>query len=163
MTRTLPALAAILFAAAAFVAPAAEACISCEYVPPVVNTPVHSFSGHYAPRRSYTAVRKRRARKIEREVVESKRKARKVETAEKQKPAKKTSVAKAQVEKAPVVKAPVQAKVESENSAISTASISKSDSDAKSDSKPADQEPGNTVGCKKFFPSVGMTLSVPCE
>lgn len=155
MTRTLPALAAALFAAAAFFSSSAEACISCEYVPPVVNTPVQSWSGHHshsysAPRQRRARTAKRRSRQIERAVVKAKQKAPAIETAK-------------SVEPPLPVKAPEQAelKVTNENSTISTASIDKSEDKTVSKSEPATE--ANAVGCKKFFASVGMTLSVPCE
>jgi hypothetical protein len=155
MTRTLPALAALAFAAAAFVAPAAEACISCEYVPPVVNTPVHSFSAHCAtPSRSY-AVRKHRARKIERARAETKHKKPSIKAAKK--------VAPVEITPAKETKA-ADTTAKSENKPIDTASIAKSTGDTKSTKdQPATKQASNAIGCKKFFASVGMTLSVPCE
>lgn len=63
-----------------------------------------------------------------------------------------------------VAKAEVVAKVvESENSSISTASGKVAE--AKPAAKPVEQKiaAAKDVGCKKFFPSVGMTLSVSCE
>jgi uncharacterized membrane protein len=77
------------------------------------------------------------------------------------KPVKETvDVAKAESEE----KAEVVAKVvESENSSISTASGKVAE--AKPAAKPVEQKiaAAKDVGCKKFFPSVGMTLSVSCE
>jgi hypothetical protein len=57
---------------------------------------------------------------------------------------------------------------QNENSTITRASLDKDTSGAKTTdagaTKPA-TEPKTTqnVGCKKYFPAVGMTLSVPCE
>ncbi len=150
MTRTIPAIAAALFAAATLFASAAQACISCEYVPPVVNTPVYSHSTvYYHKRRVHTATRRviRAARKL---IVESDSAPRKVETA-KITPTEETAKAD-----------PVELNVESENSSISTASIDKSES-AEAKATPAVTKVSTNVGCKKFFPTVGMTLTVPCE
>ena len=62
-----------------------------------------------------------------------------------------------------VAKADVDDRVESENSSIA---VSSSDvAEAKSTAAPiktATVETAN-IGCKEFFPSVGMTLSVPCS
>ncbi len=52
------------------------------------------------------------------------------------------------------------AAAQSENSSISLASASTADASKKIDT--ASQETKN-LDCKKFFPSVGMTLSAPCE
>jgi hypothetical protein len=151
MTRTLPALAAALFAATTFLAPAAQACISCNYTPEVVNTPVYSHGAKvYAKKRVYTAAKKQAA-PAKRQVVEIERKARKVETAKAD----------------PIEAAPVALDVESENSTISTASVEKAETVAAAE--PPAKEPktigkaAGNVGCKKFFPTVGMTLTVPCE
>ncbi len=54
-----------------------------------------------------------------------------------------------------------QARVESENSSIA---ISGSNvADAKTTAEPLKTAASTNVGCKEFFPSVGMTLSVPCQ
>jgi hypothetical protein len=172
MNRTLTTFAAAAFAATAFIAPQAQACISCEYVPPVVNTPVHSWGGgggsyhakSYSSGHTYTETR-RRKRHIEKEVVEKKKRApRKVETAKAPvKVEKPVETAKAE----PVETKP-EIKVESENSSLSTASLKKTEEKtaeaSDTDTKPANASKVSTnVGCKKFFPTVGMTLSVPCE
>ncbi len=66
----------------------AEACISCEYVPPVVNSGVSkSYEGKshaarpYKKSRSYTAAEDRRARVAKRRSVESEPAAKKIDTA----------------------------------------------------------------------------------
>ncbi|HEX9881069.1 MAG TPA: hypothetical protein VGA65_01030 [Hyphomicrobium sp.] len=79
------------------------------------------------------------------------------------------SVAKAKVE--PEAEVQVEkVKAETENSSISTAAIAPANvtgSAAASADENSDalEEPksAKTVDCKKFFPSVGMTLTVPCE
>ncbi len=78
-----------------------------------------------------------------------------------------------------VAKAEPEAEVEtikdtamSENSSISTAAIEPVAETAADDNVEATLEPvspdsetksATKLGCKKFFPSVGMTLTVPCE
>jgi hypothetical protein len=58
--------------------------------------------------------------------------------------------------------------VQNENSTIARASLDTDTkagkSTAKSTSQPAsDPKTTQNVGCKKYFPAVGLTLSVPCE
>lgn len=56
---------------------------------------------------------------------------------------------------------------EMENSTIATAKPGEAHADATTDTKAQVQtaavETPKELGCKKFFPAVGMTLSVPCE
>ena len=164
MTRTVLAIAAALFAATTFTS-GANACISCEYVPPVVNTPVYSHgASHYKRKSSHSAVSARRARaaKLRLEAkAKAQAKAKALARAEAKAEAKALAKAKAQSKIETAKAAPVE--VESENSAISTASVDKSDT-AKVELAPSDGvQASKAVGCKKFFPTVGMTLSVPCE
>ena len=64
MTRTFLAVAAASAAAMCLFASAAEACISCEYVPEVVrNHTTSSEPRSYSRSRSYEAVEQRRTRK----------------------------------------------------------------------------------------------------
>jgi hypothetical protein len=48
---------------------------------------------------------------------------------------------------------------ESENSSIAVSSADVAD--AKTTAAPV--ETATNIGCKEFFPSVGMTLTVPCK
>ena len=59
--------------------------------------------------------------------------------------------------------APIKTETKNESSSISTASLDK-DETIEMEIKAKD-EPKVTknVGCKKFFPTVGMTLTVSCE
>ena len=145
MTRTVLAIATALLAATTL-APAAEACISCAYVPPVVNsgTSKSSEGKSYATKpyqksRSYTAAEERRARVAKKRVVKSEPASKKVETA---------------------TTTPVKTGTENENSTISTAAVDLSDA---KQAPVEEAKVDRNVGCKKFFPTVGMTLSVPCE
>jgi hypothetical protein len=69
---------------------------------------------------------------------------------------------------APVV-APVStgatatADAQTENSSISLASASNDEAPVKKIDTASQEPTGKNLDCKKFFPSVGMTLSVPCE
>lgn len=150
MTRSILAIVSALFAATAFFASAAQACISCSYVPPVVNTPVYSHGGgyHHSKTRTYRAAKAHRARKAKRHIVESAPKAKKVQAAKiasDTKPATTTAV--------------------KENSSISIAKtdVAPSDTDAPETTGSTDADTEAKVSCKKFFPSVGMTLTVPCD
>jgi hypothetical protein len=107
----------------------------------------------------------------------------KSESAEKSEPAKKVDTAKAapaetenstfaaaggsdkkQAEAATT--SPTKSGPETEHSTISGASTDKPVGSKTAEAKPApavDEEKVSNVGCKKFFPTVGLTLSVPCE
>ena len=62
-----------------------------------------------------------------------------------------------------VAKADTQVRVESENSSIAVASNDVAETKTPGTPvKTAVVEPAN-LGCKEFFPAVGMTLSVPCQ
>jgi hypothetical protein len=60
----------------------------------------------------------------------------------------------------PVTTASTDLAAQSENSSISLTSATTADAATKIDT--ASQQ-AKSLDCKKFFPSVGMTLSVPCE
>jgi len=143
MAKTLLAITIAFFGAMTVFAPAAEACISCEYVPEVLNStsksnnPSKSYkSKRSTKKRTYTRTKKRKARPAEN-----------VDTA-------KTT--------------PIDVETEDENSAISAASVQTNETvvenTVETETKRKDK-PRTTknVGCKKFFPSVGMTLSVTCK
>ena len=149
MTRTIFVSAAALLAATTLFPPAAESCISCAYVPSVVNSPVESYKAK--PNRSYEAKPSRRERS--RTVTEER----------KSRPAKKRTVESETVDKVETGKAApsetkAEAQMENEHSTISTANLAKAE-ERQIEAAKADPN----VGCKKFFPTVGMTLSVPCE
>lgn len=174
MTRTVLAAAAALVTAGMLMSTAAEACISCEYVPEVVRN--HATSplaygrgdaggGHGAV--SYSAKKRiAKSQSAEKSLKVAKTaKAEKVAKAEK--PAKVAKAAKP--DKADAVKIaevePVATKAgtkrsESESSSITVASaapakVATTEATGETAAKPTD--------CKKFFASVGMTLTVPCE
>jgi len=147
MTRTILSAATALFAAITVFASAAQACISCNYVPEVVNTPVYSHGApHYAKKRVYEAAKKQ-ARPAKKQIVERESALKKVETAKAE----------------PVEAAPAETEAETENSTISTASVDESETVAAEATPTEEPKVSSNVGCKKFFPTVGMTLTVPCE
>ena len=164
MTRTFLATATALIAAGTLLSSAAQACISCEYVPEVVRAHQTNNDGpSYHKSHSYSASAERAVRASKKRIAKSEPVAKSVKAAkvEKQdKPAKVAKVAKSESVK--VAKAePVEATpAETENSAITVAAADTAPKDepvakAEVSAKPTD--------CKKFFASVGMTLTVPCE
>lgn len=181
MTRTVLAAAAALVTAGMLMSTAAEACISCEYVPEVVRN--HATSplaygrgdaggGHGAV--SYSA--KKRIAKSE--GVSKAKKVAKIERLEKPAKVAKVSkpdatepvkVAKAKPDKAEAVKVakvePIATKAatkrsESESSSITVASAAPA---KVADTEATGETAAKPTDCKKFFASVGMTLTVPCE
>ena len=106
------------------------------------------------------------------------RAAKKVYTAKKKSTPKVKQVAKAEPAPAPIPEQKlVDVAVENENSSISTAALAPIEETASIDEteavnvvaevpeteSAAVQETAKKLDCKKFFPTVGMTLSVPCE
>jgi hypothetical protein len=170
VTRTVLATAAALIAAGTLFTSAANACISCEYVPEVVrSSSTLPHTGHYyAPpshnsNKDYSAPAKRRvvksepvARKLNIAKGDKADKVEKVERAE-AKVEKKTEKKVAKAEAAGTTK-----DADSENSSISLAS---NDEATVKDTvaKVAKEVTAKPTDCKKFFASVGMTLTVPCE
>jgi hypothetical protein len=163
VTRTFIATATALIAAGTLLSSAAQACISCEYVPEVVrshatsplaygrgdNAVSHGSSGGYSVKR----------RIAKSEPVSKSVKAAKVEQ---DKPAKVAKVAK--TEKVKIAKAdPVETTpAESENSAITVAAAA-ADATVKDVPVAKVEAAAKPTDCKKFFASVGMTLTVPCD
>lgn len=202
MTRAIIATATAFVAATALMSTAAEACLSCEYVPEVVRphatSPLaygrgDSGSSHatYSARARFSsrdddAPRAKKVAKIDRsEKREKVAKASKSESSEKvakasrpdksepirvakeekvEKPAKVAKVSKPEnsepvkvANAEPVEKRPERKPAVSENSSITIAAVTETEAPAVAEaaSRPTD--------CKKFFASVGMTLTVPCE
>jgi hypothetical protein len=165
MTRMIIATAALL-AATTLATTGAQACISCEYVPPVVRaSSTLPHTGHYYAAEPYQKKRTIKA-SIDRPVIRAAKinkqaNVAKAESATKSEPVKvaKTEPVEKKVEKAEKT----IAKVETENSSVTLASADDAapakaqaeDKTAAVSAKPTD--------CKKFFASVGMTLTVPCE
>lgn len=167
MNRSLLAIATALVAAPALFASAAQACISCEYTPEVVRGSQTSDAPAYRAReRVYAVERSAPVKRVIRSesVAKSEPVAKKVDTAE---------------------AAPVKTDAKSENSSIASTAEVASAEPVKIDSKPARNENSSIsqasaktsapekvavaepaakpTDCKKFFATVGLTLSVPCE
>jgi hypothetical protein len=173
VTRKFLAVAATLLAAPALFASAAEACISCEYTPEVVKGSQTSDAPAYRAR-SYerTYVERDRAPAKKRIVRSEPVVKQQVDTAEAEPVAKRAKSENSSVASVAVTPVTEQAKVEtkvdaktarSENSSISVASTDEAapaKTPVAATTKEASAKP---VDCKKFFPSVGLTLSVPCE
>ena len=124
-------------------ASAAQACISCNFVPPAVHTPSKPYGVKvYRKKHFYTAAKIRKARPSKKHIAERKTTAKKVAT---------------------VNTAPIKTDAENENSTISTASLDKSEIIDTEETPTDEPKVSRNVGCKKFFPTVGMTLTVPCE
>lgn len=137
MTRTIFAIATALLSATTLFAPAAEACISCEYTPEVVSV---GSKSHAAKTYEKTSARLAKERAAKAQMI-----ARKVETA-KAAPAATTKVA------------AVEAQPANETKTISSASPVAAEAAPAEETKVAVD-----VGCKKFVPAVGATVTVPCE
>ncbi|MFA5901085.1 MAG: hypothetical protein WC829_18445 [Hyphomicrobium sp.] len=167
MTRTVLVAATSLIAAALLLSPA-QACISCEYVPEVVRNHTTSNEGgsYNSSRRSHAYAARRAAPKCDGD--EGGRKAAKV--ARSSKASKNANVAKlakpqrsepVKVAKAePVAKKSESKSAQDENSSISPAGDKVA---AKDEKTPVQEVAVKQTDCKKFFASVGMTLTVPCE
>ena len=151
MTRTILAITTAFLAVMTVFASAAEACISCEHVPVVARgSQTSATATRYTKKRFYRAAKKRKAR------VAKKRKAR---------PAKKRIVKRKTIaKKVKTAKtAPIKTDAENENSTISTASLDKNETIETEVVAKDEPKATRKVGCMKFFPTVGMTLTVPCE
>jgi hypothetical protein len=151
MNRTILAIATALLSASTLFASAAQACISCSYVPEVVNTPVRGQST-YQKKRTYVAAK-------EASVRPSKKRPAKIAIA-KAEPVKKLAPKKVDTAKITPVEVP-----KSDSKPIETASLTDAEAAPSEEIKAAVEEPKVTenVGCKKFIPTVGVTVTVPCE
>lgn len=167
MTRIVLAIATALFATATLFTGTAEACISCEYTPQVVNTPnpnakrkPKSSQGVRAQQMAPAAAKAAKLRQQAKAKAEARARA---EARAKAAAARhKAAVAKAE----PAADEVAKAKPESEgtetgprltgSSALMQQSIpqEKDEPVAAADAEHA---------CKKFVPAVGATVSVPCE
>jgi hypothetical protein len=182
MRRTIVAVACSIIALAAY-GSTAQACISCEYVPEVLKSGERSGSSYQAKPskrvREYSEQRERRSSKkrvTERESSPSKSKSSTASAPSKAAVSTASVAAAAEAENehsaittsstsiANQVKAaitPEHTGPENENSTISTAVVR---ADEPESVKPVEHATADkNIGCKKYFPSTGLTLSVPCE
>ncbi len=163
MTRTILAIVTTFLAVTTVFASAAEACISCEHVPVVVrgsqtsDTPTRYTKKRFYARSIAKAKARARARAID--AARAKAKARAIAAAKAKAKTRTIAAAKAAAaEDVELAETPVI-----ENSTISTASLDKSETIDTEETPTEEPKVNRNVGCKKFFPSVGMTLTVPCE
>lgn len=160
MTRITLSIATALIAASAFFSPAAQACISCEYVPEVVK------SGHKKQARKQQVYVAKSAPTPKKRIAKAPPARKSLEVAKAPAP-KKIQTAKAPAPAKPVETAKAEPAAPESNAQeptskpISTASLIEAGGAGKSE-EPQATDNGAT-GCKKFFPAVGMTLTVPCE
>jgi hypothetical protein len=147
MTRTILAIATAFLAVMTVFASAADAGFKVRlgFGGPLPAFTAHGPSKSYgqkrnSKKRSYRA--KRKARTAKKRIVKRKAPAKTVETAK---------------------TAPIKTDAENENSTISTASLDKNETIETEVIAKDEPKATRKVGCKKFFPTVGMTLTVPCE
>jgi hypothetical protein len=148
MTRTILAIATAFLAVTTVFASAAEAGFNVRlgFGGPLpaftAHGPSKSYSAKRHKKRMYKAAKKRKARTAKKRIAKKKTTAKKVAT---------------------VKSAPIKTDAENENSTISTASLDKEEAIETEAISKDEPETNRNVGCKKFFPAVGMTLTVPCE
>ena len=162
MTKTILAIATAFLAVMTVFASAAEAgCISCEHVPVVVRGSLTSDTAtRYKKKRFYArSIAKAKARARARAIAAARAKAKARAVAAARAKAKAIAAAKA----AAAEEVELAETTDNENSTISTASLG--NDETIETAAMANDEPmvSSNVGCKKFFPTVGMTLTVPCE
>jgi hypothetical protein len=165
VNRTILAIATALLTAPALFASAAEACISCSYVPEVVreSSTSHEAAPSYARERVHAVERERIARPAKRII-----KSDPVETADtapvKTQAKNENSSISSIAEVATTKTAKVEPKAaRSENSSISLASTEAATPAKTPVAETTKEVAAKPVDCKKFFSSVGLTLTVPCE
>jgi len=172
MNRSTLCIATAFLALPTLFASTAQACISCEYTPEVVRSSSTTYEGpgSYSHQRSYAV---ERVERVER--VRPAKRIIKTTTArnnDDDKPAKVKEQTARVTPPAPAVEqvattepAKIEKKPENnENSSISVASAKVAEVDpAPAVETPKEIANAKPAGCKKFFPAVGMTVSVPCE
>ncbi len=144
MTRPVLALAAVFFGMAAVFSSAAQACVSCEYVPEVAKKANEKPSPKRAERKRTPAVAKERAARPQKRIVKTPA------------PAKEDTPAQEEASKT----VPADNPPESETSDASTAAL------ADHDQAPAAEAPPKPEGareCKRFSATAGTTITVPCD
>lgn len=160
MTRSILAIAIAIFTGATLLASAAEACISCNYVPEVVNTPV-SPSAKAKPNRvakpKRPPVKEYVGRPAQKRVAKRPPVAKDVKEA-KTPDATNETVTETQPEADAGKTTPVERQADTDAATdTSTAALADSDPPA---AEPKASEAG---GCKKFSATAGTTVTVPCE
>ena len=161
MTRTILAIVTAFLAVTTVFASAEAGCLSCEHVPVVVRGSLTSDTAtRYTKKRFYArSIAKAKARARARAIAAARAKAKARAVAAARAKAKAIAAAKA----AAAEEVELSETTDTENSTISTASLG--NDETIETAAMANDEPmvSSNVGCKKFFPTVGMTLTVPCE
>ena len=161
MNRSLLAIASALLVAPALFATGAQACISCEYTPEVVKGSQTSDAPRFSVRERVYSVE--RSAPVKKRAVAERPVVKKLDTAEEAPVAKKIDEAKnenSSISSAAKV-ASTEPKTEAKPARNESSSISTGEKVASAE--PTKEISGKATDCKKFFPSVGLTLSVPCE
>lgn len=151
MTKSILSIATALLAAATLFTSAAQACISCEYVPEVTKTPHPSEV--YAKKLERKRVNIAAKQRVERP---SKKRAPKIETARVEQPVAKKVEAKA-------AETPVPAPAETANSTPVETTPATDEKPIETASLPEGTDITGEMTCKKFIPTAEVTISVPCE
>jgi hypothetical protein len=157
MNRTILAIATALLSATTLFASSAKACISCNYVPEVVNTPHPA----HAKKQRVIVAKEQAARPAKKRIA-------KVETAKAAPVAKKAEPKKVETAAAEPVQTPAvteapattEATVERERPVSASTLLQSGGAKPTEETKVAEVEP---IGCKRFIPTAGVTITVPCE
>jgi hypothetical protein len=161
MNRTILAIATALLSATTLFASSAQACISCNYVPEVVNTPHPA----HAKKKRVIVAKEQAARPAKKRIAKTET-AKLAPVAKKAEPKKIETAAAEPVQAPAVAEAPAAATTEAPVERPVSASTLLQGGGAKPADKPAEEtkvaevEP---VGCKRFIPTAGVTITVPCE
>ncbi len=156
MVRMLFAIVALIFAAATLVPSQAKACISCNYTPEVVHTPVPGAK-KTAPKR---AAKERAAPAPKRRYVKPRQPEPVQEVAQPEpKPEEPLSKPTSTAKSGTSGQEPEAAK---DGSSVSTAKLDGADSNEPSPHSDPASEPEPKLDCKRFSPTAGTVVPVPC-
>lgn len=142
MTRTIIAVAVAAFAAGTLFIPAAQACISCNYSPEVVNSPAKASKAKRAPKAA------QKARPAKKRIA-------KTPVPAQPAPSKEAEAPKVAEPTEETVRVDTPAEVAPSGSA--TAALNQQ---AARSTEPA---PEPEVGCKRYSAQAGTTVTVPCD
>lgn len=161
MTRTLLATIAAFLAVTTLFASAADAgyCGGRGYGGPCAVGPSFGASTKsYRAKRYYArAIAKAKAKARARAIAAAQAKARAKARA------RIVAAAKAKAKARAAAKVAAEQRLDDEDLTISTAALNASEIIDTVETAPEEPKLRTNVGCKKFFPTIGMTLSVPCE
>jgi hypothetical protein len=144
----------IFLAVAMFFGSTAEACISCNYTPEVVNTPVPGQAKR--PAKSRAAVGK--AQPTQKRVVKTRPPAEPADTPKEAEAPKAAETPTETAKETTTETAPVESQDDTAASGSATAALNGHEA-ARTEEPP----PPGAVGCKKFSAAIGATITVPCE